>query len=292
MSVVILCAAILMSQETKGADAATTENAAATAGSDGAGGEVAPPAPATKPAADACSYWRVFWVMLLSGLIAGTRNILVAWEEEKKASATSSVPFDAAYRWRLVARHLIVAVAASFLIPLFLSMISSQLLQEARCYIDKLLILAGFCLVAGLSATRFIETVSDRVIKMAEDAKKQAANANAKADVAKEAAAGVQETLIEPPPPSPARDAVRAAARAAMPAVANDQKAVLRALAASPHALFTTESITAKLAKDVPSVEEALRALAAQNLVRVLPRINRPGEFVWGITEAGIEAAQ
>ncbi len=72
-------------------------------------------------------------------------------------------------------RSVVVGLAASFLVPLFLNMISSNLIDLIRAGDgSKLLILLGFCLVAAISSTAFIRTLSDRVLSEAKQATRQA----------------------------------------------------------------------------------------------------------------------
>src|SRR5262245_59250815 len=69
-------------------------------------------------------------------------------------------------------RSVLVGTAASFLVPLFLNMISSNLVDLIKGGDNsKLLILLGFCLVAAISSTSFIRTISDRVLAEAKQAK-------------------------------------------------------------------------------------------------------------------------
>jgi hypothetical protein len=72
-------------------------------------------------------------------------------------------------------RSIIIGTAASFLVPLFLNMISSTLIDSIKSVSDlKLLVLLGFCLVASISSTAFIKTLSDRVLNEAKKATRQA----------------------------------------------------------------------------------------------------------------------
>ncbi|MEA2735838.1 MAG: hypothetical protein QOE14_2289 [Humisphaera sp.] len=288
MSVVILCAAILMSQETKGADAATTENAAATAGSDGAGGEVAPAAPAR-----GCSIWRLIWVMVVCGLIGGVINLLLAWEDEEKIATPSVPPVSPAGAtqfwkesrwWRLLLRHLLVATVASFLVPLFLNTISSNLIKEARCDVLELLVFAGFCLIAALSASRFIQTLTDRVVELAKDAKKEAAKAKATAQAAEEKVEDLEEDRTEPEPAAKTSDAAMAM-RAMKPADEATVK-ILQALN-NPRWIYRTATGIAKDANlDRAVVMSKLDQMMRDGLVANVPS-RKTGADRWKLTAAG-----
>lgn len=81
---------------------------------------------------------------------------------------------------------IIIGVGASLMVPLFLNMISSNLLDVIRGTqtvpgdTSKLLVFFGFCLVAGISSRAFIRTISDRVLSEAKEAKQKARKADEK----------------------------------------------------------------------------------------------------------------
>jgi hypothetical protein len=81
-----------------------------------------------------------------------------------------------------MARSVIVGTAASLLVPLFLNMISSELVDKIKGGDEvKPFVLLGFCLVAAISSTAFIRTLSDRVLDEAKQATKVAKEAKADA---------------------------------------------------------------------------------------------------------------
>lgn len=89
--------------------------------------------------------------------------------------------------------HVLTGIAAAFLVPLFLHVVSSDLLlklltaKSTSVALDGL-VFAGFCLAASISSKAFIQTVSKRVLQMAEEAKKTAEAAINKSDKAVESA--------------------------------------------------------------------------------------------------------
>lgn len=100
-----------------------------------------------------------------------------------------------------IIRSLVVGIGASFLVPLFLNMISSNLIDSIRENsntsgdMSKVLIFAGFCIVAAISSTAFIHTLSDRILAEAKDARKVAERAKAEAIEAKEEILEVQTSI-------------------------------------------------------------------------------------------------
>lgn len=113
--------------------------------------------------------WTVLGVMVVAGLAGGVVNYALTRPERWEA--------------RAVLWGLIPGVGAAFLIPLFLQMISSSLLVDLLNddasgshpqFINRLLVFGGFCLLAAIFARRFIETLSDKVLKDLRDAKQAA----------------------------------------------------------------------------------------------------------------------
>jgi hypothetical protein len=70
--------------------------------------------------------------------------------------------------------YMFVGIVAVFIVPLFLSLVDSNLMSEivssGQIIIGKAFIFYGFCLVAAISSRAFIQTVSDRVLALAKQA--------------------------------------------------------------------------------------------------------------------------
>src|SRR5437899_1806340 len=93
-------------------------------------------------------------VLFGSGVLGGVINYFITDTNQEKP-----------LRWW---QHVIVGIGAAFMVPLFLNMISSGLIDAIRgtekipADPAKLFVLAGFCLVAAVSARAFIRSISDR----------------------------------------------------------------------------------------------------------------------------------
>ena len=153
--------------------------------------------------------------MLIFGLFGGVVNFLLEKRDNPEKSS--------------FLRSTAAGVAASFLVPLFLNMISSDLITKITTENDKLLIFAGFCLIASISSSAFIRTLSDKILKEAQEANKIAKEV--KKDVEPVLAKETEQDPDEEPPPSTINFAP------------SDSKAdkVLRALAESK---FTMRSVS------------------------------------------------
>jgi hypothetical protein len=101
-------------------------------------------------------------IMLIAGSFGGFINYLLEVRDNKEKAS--------------LLRSLVVGVGASYLVPLFLTMISSSLTSFNEKEPEKYFVFAGFCLIAAISSSAFIRTVSDRILKKAEEAKQIAEN--------------------------------------------------------------------------------------------------------------------
>jgi len=94
----------------------------------------------------------ILLIMLLSGLIGGLASYYLNKSEEKT-----------------LLKSLILGVVASLIVPLFLNMISSNLLFEAQRQIDKIFIFAGFCLLASVFSKNFLENMYKKLLQQVGD---------------------------------------------------------------------------------------------------------------------------
>jgi len=93
-------------------------------------------------------------LMIVAGLLGGITNNFRNEREEKNKL--------------LLLKNISMGICASFMTPLFLNMISSNLLKEGALDNLKLFVLFGFFLIASLSSKVFIETLSARVLSQLE----------------------------------------------------------------------------------------------------------------------------
>ena len=117
-------------------------------------------------------------------VVAGVAGGLVNWTMTR-ADGSDPRPW-----WS----HVLTGCAAAFLVPLFLHVVSSDLLlklltAEGESAALYALVFAGFCLAASISSKAFIQTVSKRVLQIAEQAKKTADEAKDESEKAGEKAA-------------------------------------------------------------------------------------------------------
>ncbi len=94
----------------------------------------------------------VFGIMILAGLLGGVANYFLG---ERNVEST----------WKDLAKYAVLGVVAALTVPLFLNMISSNLLDMARTRPINLFVFAGFCLIFVLFSRRFVENVVNRLLQ-------------------------------------------------------------------------------------------------------------------------------
>ena len=184
-------------------------------------------------------------------------------------------------------KQVVVGIVAAFMVPLFLNMISGDLLDKIRGVegrlpdYSKLFVLAGFCLVAAVSSRAFIGSLSERVLQ-------QVKSANKKADEAKEQAAeakAVVAPLVEaetPDEPVAFSRSVDVVPETATPA---NELAVLKAMASSSYSLRSITGIAKDTGLSKPVVNSTLTSLISKNLVT--QGVSTSGQPRWYPTPSG-----
>ena len=111
-------------------------------------------------------FGKIIIIIIISGVLGGLINFLLIYKLHEK--------------WKyLLAKSVTLGIGASFLAPLFLKTISSNIMELTKTEnpIDYL-VFAGFCLIVSIFSKRFIEDLYSRVVKVEKDANEALAKAN------------------------------------------------------------------------------------------------------------------
>ena len=108
--------------------------------------------------------------MITIGAFGGYLNYLHNFDTTEKDQNNSIVRY----------KYILLGIGASFLIPVFLKTISSNLLSSKDN--NDYLIFAGFCLIAAIFSRRFITTIGDKILEAAKNAEKIAKESNLKSE--------------------------------------------------------------------------------------------------------------
>ncbi len=88
--------------------------------------------------------------MFSSGIVGGYISYILGMKDEDG---------------RRCSHHIVLGIGASFLVPLFLSLTSSDLIARIEYERRLIWVFVGFCLVAAISSVKFITSISSRVLK-------------------------------------------------------------------------------------------------------------------------------
>ena len=203
----------------------------------------------------------VFLILLLSGGVGGVAGYFL---------------YGGQLGWELV-KHMLLGVCASLMVPLFLKTISSRLIPEtileSGFISENHLVLVGFCLVASISAQKFIKLMSANIIKELEEVKATAQEAQVKA----ESALGAADSNIEPDPDVACEEAAKK-----LNSVARD---VLVHILNGPYTMRSATGLSQEMHIAVPHVNNALKSLADIDFVR--EGVNAKSKKRWYLTASG-----
>jgi DNA-binding MarR family transcriptional regulator len=121
----------------------------------------------------------ILGIMVATGVLGGIANYFTT---EKHAGSVA----------RDILKYAVLGIVAALTVPLFLNMISSNLLEVARGRPIDLFVFAGFCLIFVVISRRFFENVANKLLQQVEQVKKELTAVKAAAQAAESAAAVVQ----------------------------------------------------------------------------------------------------
>lgn len=220
-------------------------------------------------------------VMIAAGILGGIVNYLL----ERKADPEGSS----------VGKSIAVGIVASFLVPLFLNMISSNLTDQIHGSstsspdLPKILVFAGFCLVAAISSTAFIKTLSDRILQEAKEAKKVAHQAEEKASEVQSA----MQPLVDKETEADASTNVAVPLANSVASIDQNERNILQNLANGRWVLRTRTGLAKETRIAKPEVDRIMDELRKRQLVDYRWIVGEPGEKKkrrWYITRKGREA--
>ena len=91
-------------------------------------------------------------IMVITGILGGVANYFMS---EKGAGVSG----------KDLVRYAVLGIVAALTVPLFLNMISSDLLAGAKSRPIELFVFAGFCLLFVLFSRRFVESAAAKLLQ-------------------------------------------------------------------------------------------------------------------------------
>ncbi|WP_345872244.1 YEATS-associated helix-containing protein [Shewanella algae] len=211
-------------------------------------------------------------IMIITGAVGGAANFL----------SDDNLKFEC----RTIAKSLVLGISASVMVPLFLSMISSNLLVESSTSAESYFVLAGFCMVASIFSRSFIDGVSSKVLN---DLQKKTDNIDKKVENYEEHVKPLIERSEEPEIES--NEIYDLRVREVAPSLKELDLKIISAIDESKYTIRTAGGIAQQLGM-VPNsretVRQRLRALSDMGVVSELngldPKSSKPR---WYLTNLG-----
>lgn len=219
----------------------------------------------------------ILLVILFAGLLGG----FAAYLSEPRAEAGAVEGLQPAPGLR---RFLVVGVAAAACVPLFLSLVQSQLFANMQAgAVEAFFIFAGTCLVAAFSARQFLDTVTRQLLQQVREARETAAEALDKGEEALEIAENPA------PPREPTQPESMSEADAAPVALTEGERKILTAATRMTHRTATGIAKDAGISRTL--ISERLESLAQRGLMGIEPG-PKSGRLRWHITPKGMASLQ
>ncbi len=120
--------------------------------------------------------WPVFGTILLMIILSGLLGGFVNYHYGK----SNKVPDDDSPSLK---NSIFMGLGAALLVPVFLAITQSNIFDGLlKNNVKDHILFISFCVLAGISSTRFISSVSDTILKKVDEAKEKAKEANEKAN--------------------------------------------------------------------------------------------------------------
>lgn len=116
-------------------------------------------------------------IMITAGILGGITGFMIE-KSTKAENGYDGLIFVEGKRIHLqkgLGFYILIGVCASLLVPLFMTTISSELLSSSRHNHLDYFVFGGFCLIASISAHKFIVSISDKILKQVDTARSEIA---------------------------------------------------------------------------------------------------------------------
>ena len=205
----------------------------------------------------------ILLIMIVAGILGGVDNYFLS-DRQNTDSARSD--------W---VRYPVLGVIAALTVPLFLNMISSNLLEAARTRPVDFFVFSGFCLIYVVSSRRLFENVANRLLGQMDQMKREMLQIKQQRQ---------DSASREEPPPAAVPPAVIKPEEVKESLSYNDIE-ILRALTEENYVYGNLVGLTDKtgLARDLVSS----RLIVLKNLGIIETRINEKNVLHWFVSPRG-----
>jgi hypothetical protein len=204
----------------------------------------------------------ILGIMVAAGLLGGAANYFLADRQG-----------DPGRRDWL--KYPVLGVVAALTVPLFLNMISSNLLEAARVKPVDFFAFAGFCLIYVVASRRLMENVAQRLLGQLDQVKREVGQL--KQQKRDESAAAVATVLRSEPPP--------AAEAEPRDVLSYNDVEILRALAEESFVYGNLAALCERTGLVRDFVSHRLTVMKALGVIET--RINDKNVLHWGVSARG-----
>lgn len=202
-------------------------------------------------------------VMLLAGVFGGLINYYLLNQNNKDTAA--------------IARCLVVGVGASFLVPVVLDMVGSNIVVLSQSDSSKMLIYTGICLIAAIGSRLVVTNTVDRTMLAAESAKTSTEELRQQLKQLQDAIVPLLETETE-------RDDSLEVSSTELDSLDVASTAVLKSLASGRHIYRALHGLSKETEFDETDLQKSLAVLVGKGLAG---RVNGGWGVRWYVTERG-----
>ncbi len=202
----------------------------------------------------------ILLIMVAAGILGGGANYYLS--ERQHEGARREWP-----------RYAILGVVAALTVPLFLNMISSNLIEAARTRPVDFFVFGGFCLIYVVASRRVFENVANKFLQQMEQMKREMAQL-------KRPVPSVESPPAGETPPAPRPEAGREA-------LSYNDVEILRALAEENYVYGNLAGFTEKTGLAREQVSARLTVL--KNLGIIETRINDKNVLHWQVSARGTQ---
>jgi len=198
-------------------------------------------------------FFIIIGIMLLSGVIGGFANYFLSGRDDK--SQMKLLGFCT------------LGIVASLIVPLFLKMISSDLLEIVKTRPTNFFVFAGFCLLSAVFSRRFLENVYNKLLQQVGELKE---NVNK-----------IEEASIEPE----STGQMDRTQDLTQDDISNEDLRVLRALYTGRFFFRSVSGMASDTQLPKPIVKERLLDLIQKGFV--MAKIGKDGSPRWSLSAKG-----
>jgi len=205
-------------------------------------------------------------IMVIAGIVGGVANFYLS---ERQGEAGR----------RDLGKYLTLGVTAALTVPLFLNMISSNLLEAARTRPVDFFVFAGFCLIYVVSSRRLFENVANRLRFQMDQMKREMVEIKEQRQEVQVSPVAREEVAVS------SESSAGRAAENGKEALAYNDIEILRALAEENYVFGNLAGLTEKTGLAREQVSARLTVL--KNLGIIETRINDKGVLHWYVSPKG-----